>query len=125
MPWTPSLRDTSGDSSTFSLATLSLPAYRSASRSTMGETIRHGPHQGAQASTRTGRGLASTVAAKSALRVSTSHGRSAWHEAHRGRPDASAGTRLRVPHWGHGTTSREELMVDATPTRPHFIPDRY
>src|SRR5437667_7515415 len=45
---------TTEDSSTLILATLSLPWYCVARSSTIGETDRHGPHQGAQKSTRTG-----------------------------------------------------------------------
>src|SRR5439155_7184700 len=41
-------------SSTFTLPTLTLPANWSAMRSMVGESCRHGPHHGAQKSTRTG-----------------------------------------------------------------------
>jgi hypothetical protein len=45
----------SGFSSTFSLATLTVRARSAANSSITGAIIRHGPHQGAQQSSKTGR----------------------------------------------------------------------
>src|SRR3990172_5532170 len=52
-------------SSVLSLTNLTRPLYSSASSSTRGETMRQGPHQGAQKSTSTGRSLSSTWASQS------------------------------------------------------------
>src|SRR5262249_10829651 len=56
----PYLLAASGFSSTSSLTTLSLPAYSLAISSRAGAIARQGPHQGAQKSTRTGKGAPST-----------------------------------------------------------------
>src|SRR5215469_11221095 len=60
-PWATML---AGFSSVFSFTTSTVPAYSSAIASSTGPTMRHGPHHGAQNSTITGTGLASTSAAK-------------------------------------------------------------
>src|SRR5205807_8884380 len=54
MPLIPNRCDTDGLSSTFNLTTRALPAYFSATASTVGASIRHGAHQAAQKSTSTG-----------------------------------------------------------------------
>ena len=48
------MNDTLGFSSTFSLPTVTLPAYSVASASTVGPSRLHGPHHSAQKSTSTG-----------------------------------------------------------------------
>src|SRR6185503_2303868 len=89
-------------SSTFSLTTLRCPACSVASRSTAGETMRQGPHHGAQKSTTTGTEAVVSVPNES-LSASTSHG-SLWPQlAHWGTPCADAWTRLRLPQWGQVT----------------------
>src|SRR5450755_2860655 len=55
-----------GDSSVLSLTTFKRPFMSLATLSTMGATILHGPHHGAQKSTRTGVGDCRTWAVKSA-----------------------------------------------------------
>src|SRR5712692_1564801 len=65
MPRTPNLSCRPGSRSVFTLTAFSLPASSLESRSTAGATMRHGPHQGAQKSIRTGIGLLSTTEAKS------------------------------------------------------------
>ncbi len=46
---------TDGSTSVFTLTTSSFPALRSATLAISGATVRQGPHQGAQKSTRTGK----------------------------------------------------------------------
>ena len=58
------LEAVAGFSSTFNLHTLILPEYSSASSSIIGPIILHGPHQGAQQSSRTGIGDFKTFVAK-------------------------------------------------------------
>ena len=53
-----------GFSSTLSFPTRTLPAYSPASWSTIGPTVRQGPHHGAHMSSSTGTGEAVTVVAK-------------------------------------------------------------
>ena len=60
MPRTPYWAGRFGFSSTFTLATISLPSYSSASSSSAGPIILHGPHHSAQKSTRTGTVASST-----------------------------------------------------------------
>ena len=97
--------ETAGDVSEFTFATFRVPARSLPICSITGLTIRQGPHQGAQMSTRTGRGLLSTASANRSSPTSTSHGRSWWQFAHRGRPVAASGTRLRRPQDGQATTA--------------------
>src|SRR3954451_10249823 len=66
MPDTPKRRARPGSASTSTLAIFSLPSYSSASWSSTGATMRHGPHQAAQKSTRTGTSLCSTSVVKGA-----------------------------------------------------------
>ncbi len=56
-------------SSTFSLPTTSLPAYSCARASTVGATMWHGPHHGAQKSTSTGRSPLITCAKLASVKV--------------------------------------------------------
>jgi hypothetical protein len=67
-------RDNAGAASTLTLTSLTRPAYSFASRSSAGLTMRHGPHHGAQRSTRTGIDAASTISPKSSSPASTTHG---------------------------------------------------
>src|SRR5579863_185269 len=53
-----------GFSSVFSLTNFALPAFATATFSTIGPSMRHGPHHGAQKSTRTGWLLCNTSASK-------------------------------------------------------------
>src|SRR5204862_7911390 len=55
MPLIPKRWDTEGLSSTFSFTTRALPAYFSATASTVGANMRQGAHHSAQKSTSTGR----------------------------------------------------------------------
>jgi hypothetical protein len=45
----------------------------------------------------------SATSAKSASVASATHGSGSWHSAHRGMPDAAAGTRFFLPQLGQGT----------------------
>src|SRR5438093_3737500 len=58
------LNETFGFSSTFSLPTVTLPAYSLASASTVGASRLHGPHHSAQKSTSTGAPDFSTLSSK-------------------------------------------------------------
>jgi hypothetical protein len=91
---TPNLAPSSGCSSVLIFTTLSLPARSVAIFSTAGETMRHGPHQGAQKSARTGTGLPATPDWKSAAETSTSHGSGEPHFAQWGTPVAGTWTRF-------------------------------
>src|SRR5689334_23660701 len=64
MPRIWNLNDTFGFSSTFSLPTVTLPAYSVASASTVGPSRLHGPHHSAQKSTSTGAPDFSTLSSK-------------------------------------------------------------
>src|SRR3954449_5662351 len=92
----------SGAVSTSSLTTFSSPGRLRACASTAGETIRHGPHHGAQKSTRTGTD-ATISSSKPAASVSTIHGRTVLHTLQRGTPADVARTRFFVPQLGHVT----------------------
>ena len=74
-----------GASSTLSLTTFRRPACSRPTLSTAGETMRHGPHQGAQKSTRTGTD-AVISSSKSAAEASTIHGSRVWQTLQRGTP---------------------------------------
>jgi len=98
-----------GFSSTFSFAILTRVAYSEASCSRMGETIRQGPHHGAQQSTTTAPGNERT----SSLNVPSVTGtgrlknplvtRDARHLAHTGfSRNRFLGIRFFVPQLGHG-----------------------
>src|SRR4051812_4382811 len=85
----------SGAESTSSLTTFRSPASARPRRSTIGLTIRHGPHHAAQKSTSTG--IAASIAASKLLESAfTIHGSTVWQTLQRGTPDAATGTRLRV-----------------------------
>src|SRR6188472_3824208 len=92
----------SGASSTLSLTTLTWPALDCARRSIAGETMRHGPHHGAQKSTTTGTDAFVSVANDSRS-ASTSQGSFVPHAAHWGTPSAVGRTRLRLPQLGQVT----------------------
>src|SRR5881394_4011573 len=64
MPLMPNRCDTDGLSSTFSFTTRALPAYFSATASTVGASMRQGAHHSAQKSTKTGWAALSTSASK-------------------------------------------------------------
>lgn len=113
MPWTPKRAETPGCSSTLTLTSLSLPARRRATSSNAGEIIRHGPHHGAHKSTTTGIPEDSTTGPKSDSPASAIHGRSCLQHAHRGRPSAVAGTRLRFPQPGHSMITRPPHITDS------------
>jgi hypothetical protein len=91
---------------------LTLPAYSSASRSSAGLTIRHGPHQGAQKSTRVGIVDFSATSAKSTSDASAIHGSGWWQLPQCGIPVAAAGTRLLRPQFGHRIT--RACMADSS-----------
>ena len=71
MLWIPNCEAVAGLSSVFNLTILTRPAYSEANWSIMGATIRQGPHQGAQQSTRTGPGKESTSSLKVLSVIST------------------------------------------------------
>jgi hypothetical protein len=71
MLWMPYCEAMAGLSSVFNLAILTRPAYSDANWSMMGATIRHGPHQGAQQSTRTVPGKERTSCLKFRSVIST------------------------------------------------------
>src|SRR3546814_8697504 len=60
----PYLTEMSGLLSTFTLPTTAWPSYSLANSSTMGPTMRHGPHHSAQKSTNTGLSDCSTTSSK-------------------------------------------------------------
>ncbi len=97
-------------SSTLSLTTFSAPAFSRPVFSTTGETTRHGPHQGAQKSTKTG---SDDVISRSKLSAvaSTIHGRSAWQAAHRGTPVGVDRTRFFLPQVGQAVTVPSDAMT--------------
>src|SRR5882672_1538836 len=101
---TPNRLPRSGCSSVLIFTTFTLPARSLATFSTAGATIRHGPHQGAQNSASTGRGLGSPLAWKSALVSAASHGSGEPHFAHWGTPAAAVWSRFFCPHVGQVTT---------------------
>src|SRR5205807_9565925 len=94
-------------SSVLTLTTLSRPRRSRPICSTAGETIRHGPHQGAQKSTSTGSGESSTTPLKSASPASVSQGSASLHLPQTGAPVAAVSTRFLVSHWGQLTVTAE------------------
>src|SRR5438105_2580925 len=82
------------------LTSFSRPGLCCAICSTIGETTRQGPHQGAQKSISTGRALSSTTAAYSASPVSVSQGRAAPQTPQCGTPPAAGRTRFCRPQFG-------------------------
>src|SRR4051812_21158688 len=94
----------SGASSVFSLTTFRRPASSTASRSTAGETIRHGPHHGAQKSMRTG--IEARISSSNVADVaSTAHGSALWQFPHRGMPSTPRAMRFLRPQCGQLTTT--------------------
>lgn len=88
--------DVAGESSTLTSTTFKRPAYSSESCSSTGATIRHGPHHGAHRS-RSTIGEASRAPSMVVSSAGTNHGKSAWHFAQRGLPDAATGVRFFTP----------------------------
>jgi hypothetical protein len=78
LPWTLKRPAVRGDWSVLSLTTFRWPAGSTASRSTTGVTILHGPRHGAQKSTSTGTETR-TSSSKVASLASTTHGSAWWH----------------------------------------------
>src|SRR6478735_7959571 len=101
MAWISNRRDSPGEVSTSTFTSLTLPARSTASLSSTGLTIRHGPHQAAQKSTRTGTEDCSATTGKSASDADTIQGRSRPQLPQRGCPAAAAGIRLVFPQCGH------------------------
>src|ERR1700736_441035 len=85
-----------------SLTTFKWPACSRPTRSTSGDTMRHGPHHGAQKSTSTGTEAFSSSSNVSRL-ASTIQGRRVWQTPQRGTPDWLARTRFFLPQLGHAT----------------------
>src|SRR2546423_13641128 len=106
MPRMPNRRDRFGALSLLTLTSLSRPGSSVAIFSTMGDTMRQGPHQGAQKSTRTGNELCSTTAGKSASPLSVSHGNVAPQLPQCGTPVAAGRTRFILPQFGQRTGAR-------------------
>src|SRR4029077_8668960 len=99
-PPMPNRRDRFGALSLLTLTSFSLPGRSVAIFSTVGDTIRQGPHQGAQKSTSTGSALCSTTAEYSASPLSVSQG-SVWPQLPQcGTPPAAGGTRFVLPQFG-------------------------
>jgi hypothetical protein len=108
--------DSTGAASTSTLTNFSCPACSWASCSSAGLTIRHGPHQLAHRSTRTGIDEFSAISANVSSRASTIHGSHWWHCAQRGLPAAAAGTRFFRPQWGQ-VTMRALSVMPMIPSR--------
>jgi hypothetical protein len=92
------------------LTSLIWPGFSPASWASAGETIRHGPHQGAQKSTSTGTAACSTTSANVASPASVIQGSGSWQLPQRGVPAATAGTRLRRPQLGHLVMSSDMVL---------------
>ena len=99
-----------GASSTLSLTTFSRPACSRPARSTSGETMRHGPHHGAQKSTSTGTD-ALISSSKLSGAASTIQGRSVWQTLQRGTPDGLGRTRFFVPQLGQAMIVLASVVV--------------
>jgi hypothetical protein len=89
--------------STSSFTTFSVPARSRPAASTSGDTIRHGPHQGAQKSTSTGTDAVISAPKRSAL-ASTIQGSLAWQTLQLGTPLLTARTRFLVAQLGQAMT---------------------
>src|SRR3954462_14956716 len=109
----------SGASSTLSLTTFMRPELASARRASAGETIRQGPHHGAQKSTTTGTDAVISSANESRS-ASTSHGSFVPHTAHCGTPSGLAGTLLGLPQLGQVTIAP---AMGATSSWPRLVAD--
>ena len=105
MPRIPNRCDRFGASSLLTLTSLSRPGRSVAICSTMGDTIRQGPHQGAQKSTSTGSVLCSTTAGKSGSPLSVSQGKVAPQLPQCGTPVAAGRTRFVLPQFGQRTSA--------------------
>src|SRR3954462_14675061 len=100
----------SGASSVLSFTTFRRPAMLRPTRSTIGETILHGPHHGAQKSTRTG--IVAWIAASNVSpSASVIHGSGLWQLPHRGTPSAATGTRLRFPQCSQVTIAVRVVAI--------------
>src|SRR3954447_15794964 len=100
----------SGASSVLSFTTFRRPGMLRATRSTTGETIRHGPHHGAQKSTRTGM-VAWIAESNVCASASAIHGSGWWQLPQRGTPSAETGTRLRLPQLGQTTIGAVAVAI--------------
>src|ERR1700694_4037049 len=97
MPRMSNRLDRFGALSLLTLTSFSLPGRSVAIFSTVGDTIRQGPHHGAQKSTSTGSALCSTTAGYSASPLSVSHG-NVWPQLPQcGTPPAAGRTRVVLP----------------------------
>src|SRR3954447_23751545 len=103
-----------------SLTTFMRPASAAAKRSTTGETIRHGPHHGAQKSIRTGT-EAVISASKLSLSASTIQGSSVPQTAQRGTPSAAGRSRWRLPQLGHLTVTWPAMASPSPAGRPRRV----
>src|SRR5260370_37307932 len=104
MPRMPKRRERLGALSLLTLTSFSLPGRSVAIFSTIGDTIRQGPHHGAQKSTSTGSVLCSTTAEYSASPLSVSQGSVAPQLPQCGTPPAAGGTRFFLPQFWQGTS---------------------
>src|SRR5712691_4156780 len=111
IPRMPNRRDRFGALSLLTLTSLSRPGRSVAICSTMGETIRQGPHHGAQKSTSTGKVLCSTTAGNSASLLSVSQGSVAPQLPQCGTPLAVGGTRFILPQFGQRTNAGSFAMA--------------
>src|SRR3989442_3911016 len=103
MPRMPNRRDRFGALSLLTLTSLSRPGSSVAIFLTMGDTMRQGPHQGAQKSTMTGSELCSTTAGKAGSLRSVSHGNVAPQLPPCGTPEAAGRTRFIFAQVGQRT----------------------
>src|SRR5260370_32497772 len=104
MPRIPNRWERFGALSVLTLTSLSRPGRSFAICSTAGDTIRQGPHHGAQKSTSTGTVLCSTTDGKSASPLSVSHGNVEPQTAQWGTPLAAGLTRFILPQFGQPTS---------------------
>src|ERR1700694_2876232 len=100
MPRMPNRWDKFGALSLLTFTSLTLPGRSVAIFSTMGDTIRQGPHQGAQKSTRSGNELCSTTAGNSPPPLRVGHGTAAPQLPQCGTPLAADRTRFILPQLG-------------------------
>ena len=104
MPWTSKRRASAGALSTSTLTSLSCPAMPFAELfESRADSARHGPHQSAHRSTRTGSVEATAISSKSSSPASVIQGSTDPHLPHLGVPEAFAGTRFFVPHFSQLT----------------------
>src|SRR5258708_23930559 len=111
IPRMPNREDRFGALSLLTLTSLSRPGRSVAICSTMGETIRQGPHHGAQKSPSTGNVLCSTTAGNSASPLSVSQGNVAPQLPQCGTPLAAGRMRFILPQFGQRISAGSFAMA--------------